>query len=169
MTPLFNREIIRHLLGSFGMIPPPNFGKVGISTEEYKLSHGFDLEFENDSGEMNKVSFGLWCGLANQGSSTIRVLATDVCDNNYHEFSVVYRVDGAPIHAIKHVFDDESPALFLVKLNTDTGELWKPVGVAEKLIACAGFERFNNLGISWLPCDEYENDLLPALLEVVEM
>jgi len=170
MNPVLNREIVRHVLGSLGMVPPPNFGKVGLSLEEFKLDKGFDLEFETDNGKMEKKKFGLWCGVAQQGRSKLRVLATDICDNatNYHEFCVVYRVDDAPFHAVKHVFDDEAPAMYLVKHQTDVGEVWRPVGTEQKLIACAGFERFNSLGIDWVPSVEFE-DLLPVLMEVVEM
>lgn len=170
MNVIFNREIVRHVLGSFGMVPPPNFGKVGISAKEFRLQKGFELEFETEKGKMEKKTFGLWCGSARLGRNEVRVLATDVCDNetNYHEFCVVYRVDDAPVHAVKHVFDDEGPALYLVKHVTDTGEHWKPVGTESKLIACAGFERFNSLGVSWNPCVEFE-DLFPVLMEVVEM
>lgn len=170
MTPIFNREIVRHVLGSFGFVPPPNFGKVGITPDDFRLENGFDLEFESEDGRMEKKTFGLWCGETIQGSSKLRVLGTDICDNdsNYHEFSAVYRVNDAPIHAIKHVFDDDAPALYIVKLETDIGIKWRSVGTAQKLIACAGLEKFNSLGFSWAFCNEYE-DLLPALLEVVEM
>ncbi len=77
-------------------------------------------------------------------------------------------MDNSPIHAVKHLFDDNSSALFLVQLESENGFIWKPVGMEQKLIACAGFERINNFGITWQACDESE-DLLPALLEVVEM
>ena len=170
MTPTFNREIVRHVLGSFGFVPPPNFGKVGISSHEFRLEKGFDLEFESDKGKMEKKTFGLWCGATEMGSTKLVVLATDVCDpeTEYHEFSVVYRVDNAPLHAVKHVFSDDEPAHYVVKLETDTGIQWRQVGTEQKLIACAGLERINSMGINWVPSNEYET-LLPALMEVVEM
>ena len=170
MTPTLNREIVRHVLGSFGFVPPPNFGKVGVSLDDFRQEEGFELEFENDDGQMEKKTFGLWCGECEMGGTRLKVLGTDVCDNenNYHEFSVVYQVDESPIHAVKHVFDDESPALYLVKLNTDTGIKWKEVGAEQRLIACAGLEKINSVGLTWNSSNDVK-DLLPALLEVVEM
>lgn len=169
MTPLFEREIIRHILGSFGFVPPPNFGKTGITSEDFMLKNGFDLEFENEFGEVELKKFGLWCGYADYGGR-IRVLGTDVCDPkvNYHEFCVAYKVDNSPIHILKHIFEHDGLVIYRAKIEKDGLESWRPVGVEQKLLACAGLERFNKIGIKWNPCNEFE-DLLPALLEAVEM
>lgn len=166
---ILNREIIRHILGSLGLVPPPNFGKVGITTNEFKTKKTLTLEFEDSKGEDQKTEFALWSGkisLGNpNGMQTLKILATDICDNEqgYHEFIMAYRLDEAPIHAIKHIYSDND-ALFLTKVD----EIWRPVGTYEKLIACAGFERMTQLGLSWLPCDEYD-ELYSSLVEVVEM
>jgi hypothetical protein len=147
------------------MIPPPNFGKVGISTNEFRQQKCFDLEFENSSGKMEKVSFALWGGQIEMGGSFIKALGTDVCDEDepYHEFSIVYQVDKSPIHGIKHMFAEGGEALFIIQ----SGKGWRPIDTAEKLIACAGFEKLNTNGISWSPYNtEY---LLPKLLEIVEI
>lgn len=162
---MLNREIVRHILGSFGLVPPPNFGKVGISSNEFKLNDGFSLEFENANGTMEMVKFGLWGGNINYNQSTMIALATDVCDNDsdYHEFSLVYRVDNSFVHGIKHIYNDNGISLYL---NND--KVWKPIGMYDKLIACAGFQKINDLGINWSPNID-SKELLPFLLEIVEM
>ena len=166
MTELLNREIVRHILGGFGMVPPPNFGKVGISSDEYKLSEGFDLEFESNDGRMDSVTFGLWCGKTTYQGSELKVLGTDVCDNkdNYHEFSVVYKVNNEPIHCLKHVYGTDD-VLFMVNIN----DAWVPTNLAGKLMACAGFERLKDMGVGWIPDKEIKNELFSSLMEVVEM
>jgi len=164
MSYLLDREIIRYILGSIGFIPPPNFGKVGIST--YKLNKDFQLEFENIDGTMEKVSFGLWGGSISDMNSKVKVLATDICDNNnnYHEFSAVYRVDNNNVYGIKHIFEDNGIVLYLVNIDNK----WKPVSLFDRLIACAGFEKLNNIGLIW----QQENDitdLFPYLMEIIEI
>jgi hypothetical protein len=160
-----NREIVRHILGSLGMVPPPNFGKVGISTNEFRQQKCFDLEFENKYGKMERVSFALWGGQIVQNGSIIKALGTDVCDDDgpFHEFSIVYQVDSSPIHGIKHLFAEEGEALYIIK----SGKEWKQIGAAEKLITCAGFLTLNSQGINWNPYNT--EHLLPQLLEIVEM
>jgi len=168
---VLNREIIRHILGGLGLVPPPNFGKVGITTKVFKAEKTLALEFENSKGEDQKTEFALWSGQISMGApgtaQVLRALATDICDNekNYHEFIAVYQLEAAPIHAVKHIFSDEDNGLFLTKLD---GKAWRPVGTYEKLIACAGFERMIQLGLTWAPCKDYE-ELYPSLVEVVEM
>lgn len=176
MTKLFNREIIRHILGSFGFVPPPHFGKLGISTNEHFLNEGFDLEFENDSGQMIKSSFGLWSGTIHLGDSKLRVLATDICDNNsnYHEFCLVYQTFDlednitGPVHGIKHIFMDNGLALFLVRSEKDSVKQWSNIGVEQKLIACAGFEKLKSFGATFVKEDN-RKQLFEDLLSVVEM
>lgn len=162
---LLNREIVRTILGSIGFVPPPNFGKVGISRDEFMLNKFITLDFETNNGGVQKEQFAIWCGQTRQGNSTLKVLATDICDNgsNYHEFIAVYKVDNAPVHMVKHIFGEEDMGLFLFKLDT-----WKPVGRYEKLISCAGFEKITSMGFSWEPCKDY-NDLYACLVEAIEM
>ena len=167
MNKVLNRELIRTMLGDFGLVPPPNFGKVGISTQEFLLKESLDMEVESESGEMESISYGLWAGSIMFMQSSLRVLATDICDieAGYHEFVVTYRMDEAPIHAIKHVFqDDEDPGLFLRKNNHE----WKMVSLYDRLVATAGFERLTSMGATWRPEKQYE-DLYEALVEVVNM
>lgn len=173
---LLRRELCRLMLGNMGLVPPPNFGRVGLSTNDFKIDKVISLEFEDERGNKYTEGFGVWCGSITLQGMRIRAIATDICDNesNYHEFIVVYALDGAPIHGIKVIYGEEHNGLFVVKGDIFSGEgivendVWKPVGRYEMLVAAAGFEKMNDVGVTWVPCNEYD-DLYESLIEVVSM
>jgi hypothetical protein len=158
------RELCRLILGKFGLVPPPNFGKVGISTKEFLLSKTIKIEFEDELGNVSNHNFGLWSGSIMYNGSKVRVLATDICDNkiNYHEFIATYIVDKSPVNGIRVIYGEEDYGLFIVKTDK-----WKPVSVANMLMSAAGFEQMSNIGLVWTPCDEYD-DLYGPLKEVLD-
>ena len=166
MSDVLNRELVRTVMGSLGIAPPPNFGKVGITTDNFALGKYISLDFEDKDGNQKKENFAMWCGKAKHGEDEIRALLTDICDNEtgYHEFIMVYQLSNFQPHILKHVFSDDDFGLFLRK-NADG---WKPVGQYEKLVSCAGFVQMSNLGLTWTPCEDY-NDLYPLLVEGIEM
>jgi hypothetical protein len=166
MSNVLNRELIRTVMGSLGIVPPPNFGKVGITTNDFLLDEHISLDFEDKNGIPNKEKFAMWCGITAHGSDEIKVLLTDICDNEtgYHEFILVYRLSNYAPHILKHVFSDDDFGLFLRKVEKE----WRPVGQYEKLVSCAGFCQMSSLGLTWVPCKDY-TDLYPLLIEGVEM
>lgn len=173
---LLRRELCRMIAGTMGLVPPPHFGKVGLSTDDFRVEKTVALEFEDELGRTRTEKFGLWCGQIAVAGMRIRALATDLCDNNaeYHEFVVAYRVDGAPMHGLKVIYGEDHYGLFIVKGDALSGngmverDIWKPVGRYEMLIAAAGFEKISSQGLVWNPCNEYD-DLYEILIEVVGM
>jgi hypothetical protein len=160
------KEICKLILAKIGMVPPPNFGKTGITTKEFLLDKTINIEFEDELGNVFLEKFGLWCGILKHQGMQVRVVATDICNNknSYHEFLATYCVDKSPIHGTKAVYGAEDYGLFIIK--TPAG--WKQVGVYEMLVGAAGFEKMSSIGLLWEPCDEYE-DLFIALKEIVNM
>lgn len=173
---ILQRELCRLILGSFGLVPPPNFGKVGITTSEFRIDKTILLEIEDAEGIKRTEEFGLWCGSVGYQASRLRVLATDICDNekNYHEFIATYVLEDSTIHGIKAIYGEDHNGLFVVKGNSVENDgsfikgVWKPVGRYEMLIASAGFERIKDLGLTWNTCNEWE-DLYNALIEVIDL
>lgn len=173
---ILKRELCRLILGSFGLVPPPNFGKVGLSTPEFRLDKNLILEIEDSEGIKKTEEFGLWCGSVGYQASRLRVLATDICDNekNYHEFIAVYMLDNTTIHGVKTIYGEDHYGLFVIKTNSfeNNGSIikgaWEQVGRYEMLIASAGFEKIKDLGLTWNVCNEWE-DLYGALVAVVDL
>lgn len=160
---IFNREIIRHILGNLGMVPPPNFGKVGISTEEFKQQKTLLLEFESRGSRMETIKFPLWGGKIESSGAKLNVLATDLFDENYHEFVVVFQTNGETMHGIKHNFDEQANLAGFFMFD---GVVWKNVSTITKLKVCLGFELLNDWGLTWEPANT--EFLLPNLLSLIE-
>jgi len=164
---ILTRELVRHVLGKIGLVPPPNLGKVGISTDAFKLPKTLDIEYFNDTNEKQVSSFPLWCGMCQMGKSKMIALATDLFseDEEYHEFCAVFCVDDLAIHGVKHIFSDHEEAQFIIARDR---ERWSQLGLYDKLLVTAGMERLADLGATWNPCAEYEI-LYARLIDLVEM
>jgi hypothetical protein len=160
-------ELCKLVLSNMGMVTPPNFGKLGISLNDFLLNINLPIEFEDDNGNVDFQQYGLWCGYVSYMGMRIRALATDICDNekNYHEFIVVYCLDNAPIHAIRQS-PNSNDCFFMSKNTTGKEPVWKNVSIYDMLISSAGFYKMSDLGVLWNPCKEYD-DLQKALIEVI--
>jgi len=166
---ILTRELVRHVLGKFGLVPPPHLGKVGVSPDEFKLPNSLDIEYVDDLNHTLKSSFPLWCGEANMGKGKLVVLATDLFteDEKYHEFCATFCVDDMAVHGVKHIFSDHEEAQFLI--SRDKKE-WSQMGVYEKLLVTAGLERLADLGAKWIPRSiDNHKDLYAKLVDLVEM
>jgi len=160
-------EICKFILAKVGLVPPPDFGKLGITTKDFLLKKNVSINFEDELGNVSNENFGVWCGESAYNNMKIRIIAADICDNkiNYHEFISVYNVDNGSTNAIKCVYgDDENFSLFITKIYNG----WKQVGTYEMFMSAAGFERMASVGVLWKPCEEYE-DLYKTLIEVINM
>jgi hypothetical protein len=160
-------ELCKLILSNMGMVKPPNFGKSGISINDFLLNINLSVEFEEDNGNIEVEKYGLWCGYVSYMGMRIRALGTDICDNknNSHEFIVVYCLDNGPFNAIKYSTNSEN-CFFMVKGVENTKCIWKNANIYDMLTASAGFYKISDLGVLWYPCKEYE-DLYKVLVEVV--
>ena len=160
------RELVRNTLGKMGLVPPPNLGKLGITTKEFLLKDSLKIEYLNDTNEQQTSSFPLWCGEIYMGTSKMVALATDLFtqDEGYHEFCATFCVDNLAIHGVKHIFAEQEDAYFL-KANENE---WTQMSLYNKLLITAGMERLSDYGVSWRPCKDYER-LYPKLVDLVEM
>jgi len=162
MNKTLTKELTRIIFGSIGFVPRPNFGKVGISTEEYLTSNEIQVQLDNNTSEI----YSVWAGEAKQDNSKLIIAATSIIEDNYCEFNAVYKIDSGYIHAIKSSYydEDEIPNLFIYKIDGK----WKQLGVYNQLLAAAGFIRMADLGIEYTPVKEINYELDLALKELIE-
>lgn len=160
------KELCKSIVNNMGLVPSPNFGKVGLTTKDFLIDKTISLEFENELGNKIIQKFGLWCGSISLSGMMIKALVTDICDNdnNHHEFIVTYKLENGPIVGISIIYGEDHNGLFLFKKN----EQWKPASNYEMLMAAAGFEKLNDLGIMWKPNKDYE-ELYDSLIEIIGM
>jgi hypothetical protein len=160
-------ELCKLILSNMGMVKPPNFGRYGISINDFLLDKSLPIEFEEDNGKIEVEKYGLWCGYVSHMGMRIRALGTDICDNknNSHEFIVVYCLDNGSFNAIKYSTESDN-YFFMVRNIEGTKSIWKNVNIYDMLTASAGFYKISDLGVLWYPCNEYE-DLYNILVEVI--
>jgi len=168
MDDILTRELARYVLGKMGLVPPPNLGKLGMSTCDFLLEKKLEIEYYDADNQKRKSAFPLWCGETRVGQSRMLTVATDLftTDQEYHEFCSVFIVDNLAVHGIKHIFSEHEEALFLIA--SDPKADWKPNGLYGKLMITAALEKMADLGIPWRPAKDYEV-LFSKLVELVEM
>lgn len=154
------REIIRRMFGDVGVAPPPNFGKVGISTPELQLRSG--LEFAMEDGKSQH--FPIWAGEVIMDSYKIRAMLCDLSADEVPEYALVIRIADRPIYGIKLIYDDEDNGIFVIGEKNG----WKSGSTIAKLRALIGMETIMELGMGWEACDDVK-DLYEALATIAEM
>src|SRR5271157_4113992 len=115
------KELTRIIFGTLGFIPPPNFNKVGMSTDHYLTNLEIPVSYENGDSEV----YSIWSGESKPYGDILRVAATAIINEKYCEFNAIYKMNDYPIHAIKSSYydQDEVPNLYLKDNNGKWQEL----------------------------------------------
>ncbi len=87
-----------------------------------------------------------------------------VVNPEQNEFIFIFRLLNLPLYAIKLDWQDEPGCKFIIDYNKSS---WQETGVLLQANALVGIEQLNNLGVPWLPCNDY-TDLLKAVELVLE-
>jgi hypothetical protein len=140
---LINREIIRHIMGNLGISLPPELGIVGITTKEFLQKEKLTIEYQTE-----KVNYPLWFGSCLLGEDRLYALATDIVEDDTHEFCLIVHYASGKTFGFKHVYVDSDFGTFL---RSDAPAQWKEVALAEKLMVCSAFERMADIGVMWEP------------------
>jgi len=152
-------SLVKHMLGNFGFVDPPLFGKVGLSEFLLKTKDNITIKYEN---EIEK-KYPVYAGELNLKDGLLKSIGTYVHFNDDpSEFIVLFKLNNNEITAIKKVEDE---CLFLTSSN---GVDWEYATMYQKLMACAGLEYLTNTGYNWSPCLSYL-DLMQPLREIVEL
>jgi hypothetical protein len=159
---LINREIIRHIIGSLGVAPPPNLGVVGMTSKEYLVKdHITTVEYDG-----SKKNHPIWFGSCTLGDGRLYAMITDVYDEELHEFAVVTYYTSGKIYGFKHLYTDDDFGVFLQSLDLNT---WSEVSLYEKLKVCAAFENMADIGIEWTPESKDDDNYKRIYLHLVSL
>lgn len=171
---LLTKEIITHIMGNVGFVPPPNFGIAGASQDNFMIDKYISV---SDGDNTKKCS--VWGAETKFTNSTFRVLFSDLTtDDKITDYLLVLRVDAGPVHAMNLSFyDGELSNYFLIfddknKSNTETDSKYKMPDIAEastydKCMALAGIELITQAGVDWIEIVDYD-DLFVALTKLSE-
>ena len=164
---ILGRELVRVIMGNFGMIPISSFGTQGIAAENFLIPKTLDVQYDNTITKYNVYASQM---IVNDGK--IKTICASVED----DLIVVFGFDGVPIlyglcldyfaSAIDLVHDKNSMyGRFCLKSD---GAKWSNANLFDRLMVCAGVEKLAGLEYFWSKCDDYE-DLFVALTELVEI
>lgn len=158
---ILNREIIKKVMQNFGVLPHPNFGKAGISSEDLLIDKSLKLKDDKNIVTNHKI----FAGKIFSKSDIIRSMVADISEVDMSEFIVLFRMDELPIYAIRLAFDNHDYGLFINYLENDEEETWYEADVQNKALVLAATERIAHSGILWEPCPEHD-DLYEGLLHI---
>jgi hypothetical protein len=156
---ILTREIIKRILGNFGVAPPPDFGKSGLTNVNLRSVKELVISFEEDVG-IHK--FPIWTGEAIINSFKLKALIVDLSLDDIYEYALTFRLDDKPIYSLKLIYDDIDQGIFLIQ----DGENWITPNILVQAQALVGMEIFVSEGILWSPCemDTYLYDAVSVLI-----
>lgn len=169
---ILGRELIRVIMGNFGMIPKSSFGTQGIASEKFLTSKTLDIQYDN----AKVVKYNVYAAQMIMDNDKIKTICTSLED----DLAVVFGFDGMPVlyglrldyfasaHDLvqdKAWHRDSRWGRFCLKLDETK---WSNASLFDRLMVCAGVEKLASSEYFWSKCNDYE-DLLVALTELVEM
>jgi hypothetical protein len=157
------QEIVKHIMGNFGIVPPPYFGKVGISLNNFSIKKRLIVNSDD-----KKIEFPLWCCQLNSNidMGSYRLLLADMYEPNssYYEYILCIKHKNNNTIALKSFYNCDLSNFFLIKKDK-----WQQVKLSKQLIFCSGIEELTQKGlINFEKCNDYD-DLFESLIEIVEL
>lgn len=158
---ILTRELVRNIMGNLGMIPKAEFGKYGITLDDFLLPKKIKIEYEGSDVENIPIC-------AAQVRSENEQLLKVMCCSLKDDMILVFGIEDMQIYGLKldyyaNVMEHDW-GKFLVKL----GSSWVEPSTYDQLMACAGFEKLSDVGVKWRPCNDY-NRLFESLMELIEL
>ena len=165
---ILGRELIRVIMGNFGMMPKSSFGTQGIASEKFLIPKTLDIQYDNSK----VVKYDVYVAQMIVNDGKIKTICASLED----DLAVVFGFDGVPTlyglrldyfaSALDLVQDKDSRwGRFCLKLD---GTKWSNASLFDRLMVCAGVEKLASSEYFWSKCSDYE-DLFVALTELVEM
>ena len=147
-----NRELLKRVFGNLGAVPGPNFGRVGITLNDFLFNKQITMLDEDNS----KYDCLIWMGETKIGS-TYRVALTNLNTVDEPEFILLFKIENDSPLGLRLIWDENDFGSFM-SLNN---KFWHPVSMLRKLNFTAGIELLTQEGAGWYPC---QDDALYSLL-----
>ena len=147
---ILTREIVRHILVSFGIAPKPHWGKVGLTLNEFKKNKVLSIEYD-DGKVINHPVFAAQIKVSDD--STLKLLLVDLSLEESSEVLLVVQFDSLPIHVLRLSYATEEPAKFALVVDGKVTEL----NLSVQCSFLMGVERISSLGLSYTSLDDFES------------
>jgi hypothetical protein len=163
------KEIIKRIMGNLGIVPNHNFGKVGITLDDFYV--GEDLELIDDG--QDKTYNKIYCGIVVVDDFKIKSLFVSIGadpgdqSDDACEFILILKPDNAPVYGLA-ICEDYEFGSFLMKVADDSAKVsWIPASILVQSQILTAIEQITQEGIMWEPCKEYA-ELKGCVLSVLE-
>lgn len=154
------KEIIKRILGNLGVVPPPNFGTLGITESLYKTKEYIEIEYENKE----KIKHELWAAETEIKTKKLKTILVDLSLESRYEYLVVFQLDKFPCYGLRLAFVNDDLGLLLVL----HGDRWQQVSTLIKAQALVGIEMLTNQGFVWKPLKEFD-DLKRGAMGLIDL
>ena len=163
---ILRRELIRHIMGNFGMIPKDDFGSRGITMKEFRIDKALKIEYDDLKTREHRVFAACMKRHSDTGQEKkFRVM----CCSLKEELVLVFGVEGLPLHGLRLDYFATVADNYWGKFLVKHAETWQKISMFDQLTACAGVEKLSQSVVQWEPDDDDNSDLFSALTELVEM
>lgn len=156
-TDNLTRELLKRTFGNLGAVPGKNFGKTGITTEEFICQKKLTIKIENLVYENN-----IYSGQINLFEK-YNVILANVNSLEIPEFIVVLQA-GKNIFGLRLLWDGFDVGSFVIFHDT----IWTELSLQYKLNLTSAIEAITQEGIIWQPDLVPDSNLFEHLATIVE-
>lgn len=156
---ILTRELVKRIFGNLGAVPGKNFGKVGITLDEFKLSKTISLK-EDDS--KTTTDHSIWAAEV-KIDIIYKAIITNIGTIDIPEFVMLLKVSGINMLGFRLLWDEEDSGVIMSYDNDE----WRPISVLRKLQLTAAIELMTQQGVVWYPCQEVD-DLYDQFVALVD-
>src|SRR3990167_5063357 len=143
------REIIIRMLANCGVVPPPNFGHVGLTVDDLRSCRILPVIYDENTA----VNHTIYAGQSEIQGTKILAACVDLTHDESIEYALVLRMDGKPIYGIRITYDGEDNVIFVIS----DGGGWTHASMLVKIRALLGMEMMTSFGISWAKLDDIDS------------
>lgn len=147
---LLTREIVRHVLTSFGV-------SVTSVTDNSLISHELltDKKLRIKYEDETEIDHLVFAGQLSIGKDAkFKAVAIDLTiESESPEFCCVFRLEKLPLHGMKLCYDGEDTGLF--KIHDETGKAWSDAPIIVQAMILGGVEQVISYGLLWEPLTDF--------------
>jgi len=155
---VLTKELLKRTFGNLGAVPGINFGKVGITADEFLINKKIRFKEESDIKERN-----IWAAQFKTDNS-YRFMLTNLGSKEVPDFLAIIISENMNPIGLRLLWDDQDPGEFL----TYNGESWQGISTLYKLNITVAIEMATREGVAWYNC-ESSNEIYELFIKLVNL
>lgn len=170
---LLTKEIVRHILISFGVTVSSNIPTNSLLSKECLTDKTVKIKYDEDEEYVHIVHAGQ---LLLSNNSKLRAAVVNLTiDSEEPEYCLCFRLDKLALHGLHshsstHYLqshnDDIDVVLF--KLYNELNKTWTDASIEVQAMVLGGIEKIVSYGLIWEPCNDFD-DLYKSVLSLISI